>query len=166
MSAFKNEARVQSLYMVLIPFWFACSDGRAEERGIAASEDPRLALSGKVDLPSTKDGVTEPSGRKVSAAIVSGPVFVTDLILNGWDGTLFMARDNDCQEWMFDFFTWDSWPPEANTHTSRAVAGLRYFVPAGHTLCGRSYGPAWLVWSAFRPRIATPPVTSQGSGAR
>lgn len=110
-----------------------------------AAEDPQKQLSGEAWLPEYEEG----AGRREDILIVAGPVFVTDLILNGDDARLFLSKDAACKERLFEVLAW----PHAtdNLTASRVFAGLRFFVPANQALCGQSVGSATLVWSAFKP---------------
>lgn len=115
------------------------------DRARLASEDPQKQLAGEAWLPAYESE----SGPQKPTLIVAGPVFVTDLILNGDDARLFLSKDAACTQRLYDVLAW----PHAteNLAASRVIAGLRLFVPSNQALCAKSTGSGTLVWAAFKP---------------
>ena len=95
------------------------------------------------------------SGHEPTRPLVTGPLFLTDVIIDGGhSGEIFASRDAACKDRearaLGNLFMWSTpmdEPLEVQSHH-----GMRLLVPAGWTLCFKvSIGQTLLVWAGFRP---------------
>lgn len=105
-----------------------------------AAEDPTKARGGFVAL--SADEPAQPLGR--------GPLYLTDVLIDGWGGEIFASTDTACKERSYALFRWSG--PTLEPSKVESHHGMRLFFAADKTLCFRaSAGPNMLVWAGFRP---------------
>jgi hypothetical protein len=109
----------------------------------SAADDPQRYVGGSLYL----------SAEEPARSLGTGPLFLTDVMIDSSMGNIFVTGDPTCKETepgghRFDWSTPTDTPPHVESHH-----GMRLLVPAGKTLCLRSLqGQAKLVWAGFRPR--------------
>lgn len=106
----------------------------------APTHDPSKSLGGVVYLSDSEE----------VRALASGPLFLTDVIIDGQAGEVFVASDELCRKKDGDgLFNWNV--PEYKPTEVQSHHGMRIFVATGRTLCFQSSkGQSKLVWSGSR----------------
>jgi hypothetical protein len=110
----------------------------------SAADDPKRYLGGS--LYHSKDEPIRP--------IAMGPLFLTDIMVDGPMGQIFTSRDAACQDKEARgpgslLFSWFFGADERSVVQSHH--GMRLLIPEGKTLCLQSTGgQSHLVWSGFR----------------
>lgn len=114
----------------------ACNSSSHSTEG----QDPKSALGGVVYRSDT-----EPS-----LALGAGPLFVTDVMIDGNAGELFTSPDASCKERIAEtLFEWNV--PKYKPSELQSHHGMKLFVAAGKTLCFHSSaGQTKLVWAGSR----------------
>jgi hypothetical protein len=109
---------------------------------LSAADDPQRYVGGSLYL----------SAEEPARSLGTGPLFLTDVMIDSSMGEIFMTADPSCKETepgghLFDWSTPIDTPTQLESHH-----GMRLLVPAGKTLCLHSLqNQAKLVWAGFRP---------------
>lgn len=107
-----------------------------------AADDPNRAVGGVITL----------SDKEPAQALGTGPMFLTDVMIDGRAGEIFTSRDSTCKEHdAGDLFGWRS-VADDQPYAVQAHHGMRLLVGSGRTLCFHAWaGATQLVWAGFRP---------------
>jgi hypothetical protein len=84
--------------------------------------------------------------------LVTGPLFLTDVLIGGIAGYVFVSADLECKEPgpRDELFRWTASADGMSAVESHH--GMRLLVPRGKSLCLRSIqGTTKLIWAGFHP---------------
>jgi hypothetical protein len=108
-----------------------------------AADDPQRSLGGSHFLSENE-----------THALATGPIYLTDVMIDGGAGRIVTSRDPACKDKDSDdrgaLFEW-SFPSDAPGEV-RSHHGMRLLIAQGKTVCLRVLGrQTRLVWAGFRP---------------
>jgi len=136
-----------NMRMLLVAFAVSVTQGACKTSSRPnAADDPQRSVGGISDF----GPVTDISQKEPTRVLETGPFFLTDVMIDGYWGKIFTARDAACKEEdphnLFEWQTPVDALPQLQSHH-----GMRLWVPAGRTLCFEATKRTKVVWAGFRP---------------